>query len=238
MEIPILYEDEFIICVNKPAKLTTIPNSFTPKKETLLGILEEKINKRLFVTHRLDKDTSGVILFSKDKTMHKFLNKAFENREVNKIYLGIVKGRVEKDTGIIKKPICEDKKSFLRMKLSKFGEPAETKYKVLERFKDYTLLEITPITGKRHQIRLHLKYINHPLAIDPLYANKEPIYLSQIKKNYKKKGEEKPIISRLTLHALSLEFFHPFKKETLKLVAPLPKDFSYLLKALRKYNKP
>ena len=119
----------------------------------------------------------------------------------------------------------------------KKGKKSISLYKVLERFSHFTLVEVNPLTGRTHQVRLHLAAMGFPLAIDPFYGSSEPIYLSQFKKDYRPKdGPEKPIILRLPLHAFRLSFREPTEGKTLVLEAPLPKDFSRMIKSLRKYQ--
>ena len=230
----IIYHDDYLVAAAKPAGLACIPNFQTERSGTLWGQLEATVGQKLFAVHRLDKDTSGVILFAKDAATHKTLCQAFEKQTLTKIYWGICTGRVIPRELTINKPIA--KRNLLTMKISSLGQPATTKVKTLEEFRDYSLLEIQPITGKRHQIRLHLQSIGHPLAIDPIYASDQPILLSSIKRRYKGKETEteKPIIARLPLHAKELHFIHPATEQPVTITAPLPKDIAYFLRILRK----
>lgn len=238
-QLDIVYKDNYVIGINKPAGLITIPNSFTPKEATLLGMIEKYFNQKIYVLHRLDKDTSGIIIFARGKESHRFLSLEFEHKRMKKVYQGIVEGKLKQKEGKIEGGIVKDEKDFSKMKLSENANKAETTFKVLELFKNYTLIEILPLTGKRHQIRLHLNKLGHPLAIDPAYGRETPIYLSEMKRFYKlkKETEEKPIIKRVPLHAIMLEFTHPISRTKIAITAPLPKDIAYFLKVLRKYNK-
>ena len=229
----ILYEDENIIVVNKAAGILVIPDQHTQETQTLLGKLKKFTNQKIWVIHRVDRDTTGVLVFAKNANAHKFISMQFENRTVTKKYTALVNGVIEENEGIIDKNILVEARSVT---ISEFGATAQTKYKVIERFKNYTLVDVYPITGRRHQIRIHFWYLGHPLAIDAEYGSSEAILLSSLKKKYKiKKDAERPLINRLTLHASDLTLEVP-DKGLKTFHAPLPDDFTLTLKQLRKYN--
>jgi len=236
--IEIIYEDEDFIVLNKPAGVLTIPDRFSKSLPNLYGILTEKYG-RIFVVHRLDKETSGVICFAKNEEAHSDLSEKFEEHDVNKVYLALITGHLRNKEGRIDIPLSENPKIPGTMRVDyDAGKRSITEYKVLEEFENYSLVEARPLTGRMHQIRVHFKAIGHPLAIDSVYGNKNEIFLSEIKKKYKAKEDEpeKPLMSRLTLHALKLGFFHFRKKEYIEFEAKLPRDFESLLKQLRKYS--
>ncbi|CUU07765.1 23S rRNA pseudouridine1911/1915/1917 synthase [Candidatus Kryptobacter tengchongensis] len=236
--IEIIYEDEDFIVLNKPAGVLTIPDRFSKSLPNLYGILTEKYG-RIFVVHRLDKETSGVICFAKNEEAHSDLSEKFEEHDVNKVYLALITGHLRNKEGRIDIPLSENPKIPGTMRVDyDAGKRSITEYKVLEEFENYSLVEVRPLTGRMHQIRVHFKAIGHPLAIDSVYGNKNEIFLSEIKKKYKAKEDEpeKPLMSRLTLHALKLGFFHFRKKEYIEFEAKLPRDFESLLKQLRKYS--
>lgn len=232
----IVFEDEFIIAVNKDAGMLTIPDRYNLKLPNLRTILDEKFGK-IFVVHRLDRDTSGIMVFAKDADSHKFLNDQFQNYKVTKIYYAMLKGVLGRDEFLVDIPLMPSptQKGFTIP--SARGKESYSKFKVIERFKNSTFVEIELLTGRHHQIRAHAAAIGHPLLVDELYSGESEFLLSSIKRKYnlKKTTEEKPIISRITLHSQVLEVLHPKSGENIRFEAELPKDFSILIKQLRKF---
>lgn len=237
LKIDLLFEDENFIVVNKPPQLLVIPDRWDSTRPALISILQDRFpDNKIYVVHRLDQDTSGVIMFAKTAAAHKHLNLQLQGREVEKIYFAIVKGEIKTD-GIIDLAIDTDSRRKGRVSIRKKGKNSITEYQVLERFRGFTYVRVIPRTGRTHQIRVHLQAIGHPLAIDPLYGDSEPIYLSRLKRNYRFKldQEERPLIDRLTLHAGEIRFNHPITGEQMKVSAELPKDIRALLNVLRKH---
>ncbi|PWT90775.1 MAG: RluA family pseudouridine synthase [Acidobacteria bacterium] len=241
--LDILYEDSMLIAVNKSAGILVVPDRWDPEIPTLQDLLREYLRRtsdrdhpNLRVVHRLDKDTSGVIVFAKDVKAQAYVSKQFENGEVSKTYHAIVKGVIRENDGVINHPILESDEKAGKMMTSSKGKRSITRFTVLERFNGFSLVEANPLTGRTHQVRVHLASHGHPLALDPLYGRSEPVYLSQIKKEYKPKdGAEKPLIPRIPLHSLRLTLKEPVEEKTLVIEAPVPKDFARMLKMLRKY---
>ncbi|MEM0992178.1 MAG: RluA family pseudouridine synthase [Bacteroidota bacterium] len=237
-KLDILFEDDELIVINKAAPLLTIPDRFHDDKLNLYHLLKAKYGE-IFIVHRLDKETSGVICFAKTAEAHKNLTLQFEHRQVQKIYHAIVAGRVETG-GQIATPIAAHPHIAGKMTVHKKGKAALSLYEVLEQFKRYTLLAIDLKTGRTHQIRVHCASINHPLAIDTLYSKKEVFFVSEIKQKTYRKSKmetERPLMTRLTLHAFRLQLQHPTSNETLQFEAPYPKDFRAMLKQLQKWGK-
>jgi len=232
-DLDIIFEDEDLIAVNKPAGMLSVPDRMQ-SEESLKDILNKKAGK-IFVVHRLDKDTSGVIVFAKNETSHKSLSVQFENRDTTKYYSGLVQGSLIKPVGIIDLPIIEHPVKKGMMITAKKGKDSVTEYEVLEDFKSFSFVKFNLLTGRTHQIRVHMKHLGHPLACDPLYGNGNPVYLSGIKKKFKlsKQEEEKPIMNRLALHSHELKI-HSLNGELLTFEAPLPKDMKALMQQLRK----
>ncbi|MCI0706353.1 MAG: RluA family pseudouridine synthase [Ignavibacteriae bacterium] len=229
----VLLEDEHLLVLAKPANLLVLPDRFNKALANLYSILIEELGK-IYIVHRIDKETSGVIIFAKTAEAHAELNRQFENREVEKIYHAIVEGTPSADKGAIELYLSENAQGTMRV--DRKGKEAVTQYSVRERFQGYALVEAKPKTGRLHQIRVHLKAIGMPLLCDKLYGNGIGFFLSQIKPGYKSAGEEKPLLQRTALHASSLTFKHPIDGKEVTLIAELPKDMNSVLKYLRKFR--
>jgi 23S rRNA pseudouridine1911/1915/1917 synthase len=232
-----IYEDTALVIAEKPAFMLSIPDRFSPEKENLLDLLREG-REEVYTVHRLDRETSGIILFAKTREAHRDLSIQFEKREVSKKYLALVDGAVMDEEGRIEQPIGESQSHPGKMEITKRGKPSLTLYKVLERFKGYTLVEADIQTGRTHQIRVHFAAIGHPLTVDSLYGQREAFFLSEIKGKKFQLGkfqEERPLMTRTTLHAWRLQFRHPESGEMMDIQSELPKDFAALLNQLRKW---
>lgn len=230
----IVFENDDLVAINKPAGLLTIPDREQSEK-SLKEILIDRYGI-IFTVHRLDKDTSGLVIFAKNESAHKFLSKMFEERKVDKFYLGIVHGSPANKQGEIDAPISEHPIHKGMMTIHRNGKPSLTGYEVIESNPNYSLVSFQLHTGRTHQIRVHAKNIGHPLACDPLYGDGKPLLLSSIKKKYKlskQEEEERPMISRLALHSYKL-IFTDQQNQTLELEAEMPKEFRALMQQLRK----
>lgn len=239
-KLDILHEDETLLAINKPAKLLVIPDRWNRDKPNLISIIQARYpDEKIYVVHRLDEDTSGVILFAKTAEAHRFLSQQLENRRVMKTYLAMVQGEVDHD-GIIDLAIDVNPGRKGKMLIRRRGKESVTEYQVLERYRGFTWLKIVPKTGRTHQIRVHLEAIGHPLLVDPIYGGRQAVYLSELKPSYKYKPNEerRPLIDRLTLHAAEIHFTHPVSNQEIKISAELPKDMRAMLNAFRKYVSP
>ena len=226
--LEVIFENEDIVVINKPSGMLTI--SDRAQNLSLKDILNQKYGK-IFTVHRLDRDTSGVVLFAKNEEAHRYFSLLFENRKVEKFYQGIVVGNPTSDEGKIEAPIAEHPFVKGKMIINKHGKESLTTYKVIEHHNFYSLVEFQLHTGRTHQIRIHSKNIGHPIAVDPLYGDSEPVKLSSIKKKYKLsklEEEERPIVSRLALHSNKLIVELP-DGEIKTFIAPVPKDFQALM---------
>lgn len=230
------------VAVLKPAGLATIPGR--AETTSALERLAEQLNlpctgsddPRIRVVHRLDKDTSGGLLFALDTVTQRHLSHQFQNNTIEKEYLALVAGRPTESEGRIEAALAPHPTRRLEMAVSKQGRPALTLWKVEQRFKHHALLRVFPKTGKTHQIRVHLKHIGLPLAIDPLYNPAAgPLFLSRFKRGYQKSADrdERPLIARLTLHAEKLRFQSP-DATLVEIIAPLPKDLRAAINQLSK----
>ena len=234
----LLYEDEHILVVNKPPGLLTIPDR-TGGKESLLGLLERRFGK-VFVVHRLDRETSGVLCFARSVDAHRNLSMQFERHTSDKFYLALVDGVLHHEEGEIDKPVGEHPTIPGKMTVTHSGKPSLTFYRVAERFRRFTLAEVLIKTGRTHQIRVHFQSIGYPLAVDALYGRRPALYLSEIKGKAYKSGkyseEERPLMDRTSLHAARLRIDHPVTGERMEFKADLPKDFAAVLNQLRKWG--
>ena len=214
--------------------MLTIPDREQTEK-SLKEFLTDKYGN-IFTVHRLDKDTSGLVLFAKTEEAHRFLCKIFEERRVQKYYLGIVTGSPAEKEGLIDAPIAEHGTRKGLMNVNRNGKPSQTGYEVLDANRYFSLVSFQLHTGRTHQIRVHTKNIGHPLACDPLYGDGKPVLLSSVKKNFKlgrHDEEERPMISRLALHSYRL-IFTDMHGENISLIAGAPKEFLALMKQLKK----
>jgi 23S rRNA pseudouridine1911/1915/1917 synthase len=231
----ILYEDDDIVAINKPAGLLTLPDRHDQELQSVRGILQKQFGK-IFIVHRLDKETSGAMVFAKNEATHKYLSGLFEGRDIEKIYTGIVIGKPLEDAGTIDAPLAENTSRLGTMIIHKRGKPSQTDFMVLQRFNQYSLLQFTLHTGRTHQIRVHCKHIGHAIVCDDVYGDGKPVLLSSIKKKYrlsKNEEEERPLLNRLALHASRLTFARA-NGESLKLIAPLQKDMQAVINQLEK----
>ena len=239
-DIQVIYEDDDLIAVNKPSGLLSIPDRFDSAIPSLREILKQKYPD-LFVVHRIDRDTSGLILFAKNADSHKYFSQLFESRNVVKKYLAIVLGKMQEENGTFDQPIGDHHQVKGKMAITRGGKSAITHYELLQNFQSHSSLSLKIETGRTHQIRVHLQNAGHPVVCDSLYGTAEPLLLSTIKKKKFKLSKdteaEQPILNRLALHALSLEF-QLISGKQLILEAPLFKDMQATLKQLEKWSGP
>lgn len=217
--LEVIYQDQEIALINKPAGLLTHPSSIE-QNHTLVNALLFQFGKlseisgplKPGIVHRLDKETSGIILVAKTDFAHLRLAEQFKNRTLEKKYLAVVGGRLEHDEGWIEEPIARGRleRKKMRIDYSK-GKIARTQFKVLRRLHSYTFVLLYPKTGRTHQLRVHMKYLGHPILGDAKY------------------GKKSALIKRQALHAYYLRFFHPRTQEPMSFKAEIPQDFKDLL---------
>lgn len=235
-QIDLLYNDEYFLIADKPSGIAVIPERFKSDKLDFKQILEKQLGISLLTVHRIDRDTSGLVVFAKTAEAHKELNTLFEQHKIDKTYLALVHGILEGETGEIESPIATHP-SKSKMIVHPKGKEAYTSFKVIKQFRHAAFLEVKIKTGRTHQIRVHFASAGHPLLIDPLYGTGSLFFLSSIKKGYKQtEEEERPILARLSLHASSLSFAHPFTKQVINVTSPLPKDLALAVQLLEKYD--
>ncbi len=224
IELSVVYEDEQLVVVDKPAGMVVHP-AHGHREGTLVNALlarypDLRVNEdnRPGIVHRLDKDTSGLIIAAKTEGARRDLQRQFKRGEVEKIYLALAEGRVEPDRGIIDAPIGRDARHRKRMTVVRGGREAVTEYQVLEYLGDYTLLEVRPRTGRTHQVRVHLAFIGHPVVGDRVYG-------------YRK---QRLGLKRQFLHAKGLGFHLPVSGEYIAVTSELSQDLRDVLERLRK----
>jgi 23S rRNA pseudouridine955/2504/2580 synthase/23S rRNA pseudouridine1911/1915/1917 synthase len=233
----LIFENDDFIVLNKPPGLLSIPDR-EGKEVSLKNILQERYGK-IFTIHRLDKGTSGVIVFAKNEATHKFLSKQFEDRRTEKIYLGLLIGSLLNKKGTIDSPIMEHTVKRGLMVTNRKGKESLTDYEVLEDFGIFCWTRFQIYTGRTHQIRVHMKDVGHPIVCDELYGDGKPVFLSAIKQKFKLSKnveEERPILKRLALHSWQLRFTGPGEK-LYDFEAPVPKDLRATLQQLSKRKK-
>ena len=227
--VPVIYEDNDIIVVNKPKGMVVHPANGNPDgtlvnailamcKDSLSGIDGEI---RPGIVQRLDKDTSGLLIVKKNDEAHIKMSKQIQDRQVTKKYIALVKGVISENEATIDLPIGRSTKDRKKMAVDAKGKNAITHFKVLKRYNNYTLLELKIDTGRTHQIRVHMSYIGHPVVGDSVYSN----------------GKNEFGVEGQMLHARYLEFKHPITGEELKLEAPIPNYFEDVLQRLENNNK-
>ncbi len=237
MKIDIIYQNNDLIAVNKPAGVSVTRDR--TGRDDIVKILSEQLPAEdIRIVHRLDKETSGVMLFALNQDSQRRLSGLFAKGKIKKTYLALVGGFPAKHHGLIKDPLSQPLKGSRQMRIDpRHGKPAVTEYKVLADFVHYTLLAVYPHTGRTHQIRVHLAHRGMPLAVDPIYASEEPVLLSSVKPGYRqsKNRPESPLMHRLTLHAYQIEL--PGENgQTAIYTAKPDKKFSAALKMLTKHN--
>jgi 23S rRNA pseudouridine1911/1915/1917 synthase len=233
----LIFENDDFIALNKPSGLLSIPDR-EGKEVSLKNLLEEKYGK-IFTAHRLDRDTSGLIVFAKNEATHKHLSLQFEGRLTKKIYAGLVLGSPAETKGSIDLPLAENMVQRGVMIVNRRGKESLTDYEVIDNFGIYSWMQFQIHTGRTHQIRVHMKELGHPIVCDAVYGDGKPILISALKKKYnlsKNELEERPILGRLALHAFHLSF-KDINGKTIELEAPLHKDIRATLQQLEKRKK-
>lgn len=224
--IKVLYEDDHLIAFEKPSGLLVIPS---PREEesTLVAIVNDQYQDlsgpRLFPCHRLDRDTSGVILFAKGKRNQQLMMVEFQRMAVAKKYIAFVHGRLQNQAGEIRKPIVDTftkkfapgNKHFAKARTIKLSpKPAVTRYQIIDTYKDFSVAEVIPVTGRTNQIRIHFRDIGHPLVGEDVYAFRRDFPLR---------------FRRIALHAQEISWRHPVLQKTITVVSPLPDDMTQFL---------
>lgn len=234
--LEIVFEDEYLAVINKPAGMVVHPGAGVSSGTLANAIAyhfdletngDDEADRRVGIVHRLDKDTSGLIVVAKNRRTQEMLSRMFGKREVEKSYLALVHGYVRRLSGKIDRPIGRDRRNRVKMAVSEDGRRAVSTYRVERRFEKFTLLNIEIKTGRTHQIRVHLASINHPIVGDKTYNEGRD---NSIADQSVKRAVEG--LGRFFLHAARLAFSHPVTKQRLELVQPLPVELKNLIEAI------
>lgn len=258
---PVIFEDESLIAFDKPSGLLVAPDRWDKQRANLMGLVHAKLGHGIANVHRLDADTSGLLLCAKTKPALDFLSGQFQSKTVEKKYHAFVvvlpaehamkvvapirdPGGALPEAFTVELALGEDDRQPGRMRVFKGrgGKDCATEFRTLERFgggrggASFAFVECRPLTGRTHQIRVHLAAAGAPVLNDPFYGDPEiKLLLSDVKRRYKGRDEERPLIARLALHASELTLKHPATREPVTLRAPLPHEFEVALKYLRKF---
>jgi 23S rRNA pseudouridine955/2504/2580 synthase len=226
----LLHEDDDFFLLNKPPHTATLDERHQDRSESMLRLAKE-YHADAQVGHRLDKETSGVLLFAKHPAAYRHIAMQFEHRQIGKVYHAVVGGIHHFEGVLVNLPILPLKVGVVKIDRME-GKEAETLFNSLEVYRSHTLVECMPFTGRMHQIRIHLQCLKAPIVMDSLYGGPE-IFLSQFKRKFKlaKETEEQPLIQRVALHARSLNF-EQMNGKRLQVEAPYPKDMAALIRQL------
>ncbi len=238
--LDVLFEDDDLIAICKPAGLVVHPARGHATGTLVNALLHHcralaagRGGDRAGIVHRLDRDTSGVLVACKDDRIRSRLATQFEYRKVRKTYLALVEGRPELDSGVLRYAIGRHPRDHKKMAVRREGKAAETAYEVLERFRGFAWLRLSPRTGRTHQIRVHVAAMGHPVVADPRYGRRTRLTLGDL--TGREKDMETVLLDRQALHAARLAFAHPRTGDPMVLEAELPADLEGVLKALRKH---
>jgi len=235
---PVIYEDDVLLVFDKPSGLLVAPDRWDKARPNLMAQVHARLGGGVANVHRLDADTSGVLLCAKTKAALDFLSGQFQAKSAEKLYHALAVGTTaagEELTVALPLEADEAHPGLMRVARKKHGKPCATVFTVRERFRGFSWLECRPQTGRTHQIRVHLAATGLPILGDPFYGDGTQLLLSNLKRGYKHRAQERPLISRLALHASELVVSHPVTRERLSLCAPLPHEFIVALKYLRRF---
>jgi RluA family pseudouridine synthase len=232
----IIYEDENIAAVNKSSGIAVSPDRWDPSIERLDKLVEGFLHiPKIYTVHRIDRETSGLVVFAKNSETHKTLSVAFEGRQIKKRYIAAVHGRPSwKETACDLALVPNGNKQHLTIIDKYRGKKSLTAFRLLGSAGNYSVLEALPETGRIHQIRVHLAALGHPVVCDELYGKAKPVLLSAIKRGWR--GDplnERPLLSRLGLHAAEL-FIPDYGEDGLNIKAPPPRDMAALIRQMEK----
>ncbi|MSU34727.1 MAG: RNA pseudouridine synthase [Pedosphaera sp.] len=246
-EIPVIYEDALLLAINKPASLPTSPDRNDPGRPSLMPLIHEGIQRGvpwakargltyLANAHRLDSDTTGVLLLARSKASLVAVANEFGAEKPDRVYVALVRGEPVETEFVVDVKLAPDPNQPGRMRWTRDGKKSITRFRVVERFSGSALVECRPLTERTHQVRIHLKFAGHPIYGDLVYGDSR-LYLSTLKSDYrlKRNREERPLTPTLALHLQHLELLHPATRLPFTVHAEWPKDLNVALKFLRRH---
>lgn len=247
LPLEVLYEDDALIVINKAADMVTHPGK-AHYRGTLAAALQFHFDQlsdvagelRPGIVHRLDRNTTGVIVIAKDNQIHHLLSAQFAQREARKEYQAIVRGTVEQDSGVIETHLRVHPKVREKMIVCPPGDKARsavTRYETVERFRGFSWMRLLPKTGRTHQLRVHMRHLGHPIVADRLYGGRAELRKNEIAAEATNVDDESTLIERQALHAARLELRHPVTQQWSAWEAPLPDDMQRTLEELREHRK-
>lgn len=252
---PVIFEDETLLAFDKPSGLLVAPDRWDKQRANLMTEVHARLGRQVANVHRLDADTSGLLICTKTKPALDFVSGQFQSKTVAKVYHAVVAVLPEEramkvvapvraaegglpETFAVDLALGQDERQPGRMRVFKGrgGKACRTEFRVVENFGRFAFVECRPLTGRTHQLRVHLAAIGAPILNDVFYGDPTvELKLSGLKRGYKGRDEEKPLLARLALHASELTLTHPVTREPLTLRSPLPHEFEIALKYLRKF---
>jgi 23S rRNA pseudouridine1911/1915/1917 synthase len=231
--VAVIYDDEDIVVVDKPPGLVMHPGE-GHEEEGLDLLLRARFGPSTRLVHRLDRDTSGVVVAARGHPKSaRRLADAFKEGDVEKTYFALVRGVPDPPAGLIEAPLLNTRRQGESVRVDPRGSAAVTEYETIEAFDDFAWLKVVPRTGRRHQIRVHLAYIGHPLAVDLVYARQRKLRLSDVRPDLPKSWKNPVLLARQPLHAAEIRLRHPRTGEDATFAAPLPEDLERVLELLR-----
>ncbi len=232
VDIPVLYEDDHLLIVNKPPDMAVHSTNPWGKNDLIQQLRRQRDCRELYLAHRIDRETSGIVVITKTTDASRRMGEAFVGRDIEKEYTAIVFGELKDEKGSIELPICRDENSIVKIKMTARegrGAPSKTEFEVLSRHNGFTMVRAMPKTGRQHQIRVHFAAIGHPLVGDKIYKD-ERLFLEFIQNDFTEEMRRELLLPRHALHASRISFKHPVTGTMLDIESEIPEDLREFMK--------